>query len=292
MSNLNTVETSAIDPSAFIASVEADLNSLEQDAAVAPIQDEVVEPIQDEVVEPVKAKAKKASKAKTAPAKEVAQAEVVEVAAAHVPGVIRDLVGAVAPKDLKKKEKKIADEFAARIAFENAQPGLSGKMIPNLEAAQKKMANPGTAAIFCAIDIDPAFINREISAGSKFNVYGLQKVNDLVTGIGAGIIQNAINRAVLISMFNFKKAGVAFTGEAALAAVSDKIKVDKAIAKHLTRYTVSANTASTQKSSTMNALETLGIVSSNKLRGNAEVFSLTDTPQTRRLEEALMAIAA
>lgn len=266
----------AQDINAFLDQMEAATESVAAEAAAAPV-------VEAPKSVPAKAKAKK----EAAPAVIVAP-----VVIEHVAGVIRDLVTNVTPKAMKQKEKEISSEFASRIAFEEAQPGLSGKMVPNLEAAQKKMATPGTAAIFCAIDIDPTFINREIAAGSKFNVYGLQKVNDLVTGIGAGILQNAINRAVLMSMFNFKKAELPFTGEAALAAVSDKIKVDKAISKHLVRYTVSANTASTQKSSTMNALEVLGIVVSNKLRGNAEVFTLTDTPQTRRLEEVLMPIAA
>jgi hypothetical protein len=37
----------------------------------------------------------------------------------------------------------------------------------------------------------------------------------------------------------------------------------------------------------MNALEVLGIATSNMMRGAAEVFTLTDTPQTRRLQQVL-----
>jgi hypothetical protein len=159
-------------------------------------------------------------------------------------------------------------------------------MIPNLEAEEKKMATIGAAGIFLAMDIDPSFINREVSTGSKFNVYALQKVNDLIVALDGGFMQNAINRAIVTSLFNFRDAGVPFTGQAALCAVSDKIKADRAITKHLVRHTVSANTASTQKSSTMTALKTLGIVTNSGPRGQ-EVWTLTDTPATRRLEEVV-----
>lgn len=220
----------------------------------------------------------------------VAPAAVIEpIAIVHVEGDLKEMVERISSEDAGAMTKKIADSFSDRIAFEKLQPGLSSKMVPNLEAAATKMATIGTAAIFAAINVDPAFINREVATGSRFNVYGLQKVNDVVTGLGAGILQNAINRSILMSMFNFRAAGVPFTGNAALGAVSDKIKVDRAISKHLVRHTVSQSTASTQKSSSMNALEVLGIVTSNKLRGDAEVFTLTDTPQTRRLEKVLMA---
>lgn len=205
----------------------------------------------------------------------------------HVAGDLKEMVSNITEEVKVTKQAEVNAEFASRIAFEQAQPGLSSKMVPNLEAAQKKMATLGTAGIFCAIDIDPTFINREVSTGSRFNVYALQKINDLVTALDAGFLQNPINRAMLLSLFNFRDAGVPFNGDAALAAVSDKVKVERAIAKHLVRHTVSANTASTQKSQVVNALQVMGVVTSNKLRGKAEVFTLTDTPQTRRLEDVL-----
>lgn len=202
----------------------------------------------------------------------------------HVPGDLKVLKGNFTIEEKQAKKDEIIAEFTERKDFEKAQPGLSSKMIPNLEAEEKKMATIGAAGLFLAMDVDPSFINREVSTGSKFNVYALQKVNDLIVALDGGFMQNAINRAIVTSLFNFRDAGVPFTGQAALCAVSDKIKADRAITKHLVRHTVSANTASTQKSSTMTALKTLGIVTNSGPRGQ-EVWSLTDTPATRRLEE-------
>ncbi|SOC90031.1 hypothetical protein SAMN05216358_0050 [Rhizobium sp. AN5] len=214
------------------------------------------------------------------------QDEVELEAVEHVPGDLKTLKTNFTPEEKQAKKDEIVTEFTERKEFEKAQPGLSSKMIPNLEAEEKKMATIGAAGIFLAMDIDPSFINREVSTGSKFNVYALQKVNDLIVALDGGFMQNAINRAIVMSLFNFRDAGVPFTGQAALCAVSDKIKADRAIAKHLVRHTVSANTASTQKSSTMTALKTLGIVTNSGPRGQ-EVWTLTDTPATRRLEEVV-----
>lgn len=214
------------------------------------------------------------------------QEEVELEAVEHVPGDLKTLKTNFTAEEKQAKKDEIVTEFTERKDFEKAQPGLSSKMIPNLEAEEKKMATIGAAGIFLAMDIDPSFINREVSTGSKFNVYALQKVNDLIVALDGGFMQNAINRAIVQSLFNFRDAGIPFTGQAALCAVSDKIKADRAIAKHLVRHTVSANTASTQKSSTMTALKTLGIVTNSGPRGQ-EVWTLTDTPATRRLEEVV-----
>lgn len=209
----------------------------------------------------------------------------------RVEGVLKEMKAEFEPEAKEAKKVEIVMSFDDRIAFEKAQPGLSSKMIPNLEAEQKKMATIGAAGLFLAMDIDPGFINREVSTGSRFNVYALQKVNDLIVALDGGFMQNAINKAIVQSLFNFRDAGIPFTGNAALAAASDKVKADRAITKHLVRHTVSANTASTQKSSTMTALKTLGIVENSGTRGN-EVWTLTDTPATRRLEEIVRPKAA
>ncbi|MBY3231840.1 hypothetical protein [Rhizobium laguerreae] len=209
----------------------------------------------------------------------------------RVEGVLKEMKAEFEPEAKEAKKADIVMSFEDRIAFEKAQPGLSSKMVPNLEAEQKKMATIGAAGLFLAMDIDPGFINREVSTGSRFNVYALQKVNDLIVALDGGFMQNAINKAIVQSLFNFRDAGIPFTGNAALAAASDKVKADRAITKHLVRHTVSANTASTQKSSTMTALKTLGIVENTGTRGN-EVWTLTDTPATRRLEEIVRGKAA
>jgi hypothetical protein len=206
----------------------------------------------------------------------------------HVPGVLKDMASNITAQQITVMTDAVNAEFAGRIAFEQSMPTISSKMVPNLEAAQKRMTSESAVRAFCAMDIDPGFLNREVNTGTRFNVYALEKINDLVVGLTAGFVKNAINRAMLLSLFRFQEAGVPFTGSAAAAAVSDKIKIDRKTGALLTRHTASPSTAPTQKSQVMNSLQVLGIVTSNRLKGDNEVFTLTDTPQTRALKEALL----
>lgn len=259
-----------------------DLNNIDALAAQAEAELEELRKLEEQEKQ-AKAKAKKKAKAEEkAPA-----IEDEAIVVPHVPGELKDLMSNVPEAVLKQKQAEVIAAFETRIAFEQAQPSVSDKMIPNLKSCMASLASETGARLLAALDIDMGFVNREVAKGSRFNVYALQKVCDLVTAMTAGFMKNAVNRAVLKSMFICRDNEVAFNGDLALAAVSDKIRIEPRFAKHLTRHTVSQNTASTQKSSTMNALEALGIATSNKLRGAAEVFTLTDTPQTRRLQEVL-----
>lgn len=261
-----------------------DLNNIDALAAQAEAELEELRKLEEQEKQAkVKAKAKKKAKAEEkAPA-----IEDEAIVVPHVPGELKDLMSNVPEAVLKQKQAEVIAAFETRIAFEQAQPSVSDKMIPNLKSCMASLASETGARLLAALDIDMGFVNREVAKGSRFNVYALQKVCDLVTAMTAGFMKNAVNRAVLKSMFTCRDNEVAFNGDLALAAVSDKIRIEPRFAKHLTRHTVSQNTASTQKSSTMNALEALGIATSNKQRGAAEVFTLTDTPQTRRLQEVL-----
>ncbi len=201
------------------------------------------------------------------------------------------LVEAIAAVTDAQRDAKLVDIHAAfdeRVTFETmADPGNTN-ILKNLKGYRQKMALPGIAGILVATDVDPDFINRSLTSGKRFNVYGIDKLNDLLHGLNSGHFKNAINIAVMKSMFKFRAAGVKFTGLAALAAASDKVKVDKGMSGILVRHTVSASTAPTQSSSTMNALSVIGAVR-NTGSVKFPIWELTDAPVTKRLEELLAA---
>lgn len=272
-----------LDMNAFMAGVTGAASEIDKDATELAALEELAA---QEAAEKAKLEAE-ASAGQEQATEEPAGEDISDIEPVdHVPGDLKVMKGNFTLEEKEAKKAEVVAEFASRKEFEKAQPGCSSKMVPNLEAEEKKMATIGAAGLFLAMDIDPSFINREVSTGSRFNVYAFQKVNDLIVALDGGFMQNAINRAIVASLFNFRDTGIPFTGAAALAAASDKVKADRAMTKHLVRHTVSANTASTQKSSTMTALKTLGIVVNTGTRGQ-EVWQLTDTPQTRRLEEVV-----
>jgi hypothetical protein len=183
----------------------------------------------------------------------------------------------VTEEDKAQMLTRIGSEFDARAATEKAANPANTNIQDTLKKQAKKMALPGIAAMILATNVDPGVINRSIIEGKRFNVYAIDKLNDLLHGLNSGHFKNEINQAVMRSMFKFRKAGVAFTGLAALAAASDKVIVDNALKGLLIRHTVAAATAPTQSSSTMSALIAIGAVV-NKGSAKYPIYELTNAP--------------
>jgi hypothetical protein len=123
----------------------------------------------------------------------------------------------------------------------------------------------------------------------RYNVYAIQKYADLVAFSVRGDMMNAINNAVVRSMFRVLDAGLTWDMEAAKAACANRYPVkDAAIRGLLTRHTVDVKTAPTQSSSTMQALVTMGVV---KAEGSAKnpTYRFTDKPVVQKFRELLAA---
>lgn len=199
------------------------------------------------------------------------------------------LYAALSDQDKLDKAVSIGKAFDDRIAWLKTNKPNNTTQAPKLDNYRKKLALPSKAGVLLVSGTSEEFINRSISEGSIYNLYAIDKVIDFVNGLSGDRVKNAINRAIFKSMMNFKAEGIAFTGEMARAAASDKIRVqDKKAESLLMRHTVDAGTAPTQASSTMAALQTLGVVV-NKGSMRAPLYELVDTPVTRKLEGLLAA---
>lgn len=173
-----------------------------------------------------------------------------------------------------------------RAAFELANG--NDNIQKTIKKAREQLSLPSAGAILLACGVDEAFVNRSVHDGKRYNVYAFGKLADAVKALSDGAITNKINYAVMRSMFNARRAGVPFSIETAKAAASDKIRVsDAAVKAILIRHTVSATTAPTQASSTMQAMETLGLVTRSGHKN--PVFTFTDHPAVSKLETLLAA---
>lgn len=207
----------------------------------------------------------------------------------EAPADFTEILQAVEAEAVELTVAKLNLHYDVRSDFEKAKNGFNENIQDTLKKERARMTRPGLAAILAACDVDPSFVNREEHTGKRFNVYALGKINDVIYGVSSGgHFKNAINLAVMRSLFRARKAGIAFTGALAQAAASDKVSIDKAISAVLIRHTVSASTAPTQSSSTMNALEVLGIVT-NRGSDKYPLYELTDAPITRKIEQLLAA---
>lgn len=183
---------------------------------------------------------------------------------------------------------KLAAAFDERAAFERAKSATNENIQKTIAKGRAKLIEGRSVAVLLAACATPDFVMRSTSEGSAYNVYAIDKVADLVKALSSGVIGIAINRTIIKSLFQFAAANEPFTGDMARAAVSDKIRVQGAIAKLLVRHDVAPSTAPTQASSTMQALSTLGVVR-NVGTTRAPVYQLTEEPIVERMKEIAQA---
>jgi len=203
---------------------------------------------------------------------------------------LEQLLEAVEQVKVEAISKATGDALDNRADFEFAKNPDNENIQKTIKKARAQMVSWRAARLMAVAAVSPEFLNREIHGGARYNVYAIGKLADLIYGATGGAVKNAINLACLKSLFRFRKAGIVFTGEAARAAASNKLAktLDVAARGCLVSHDVSASTAPTQASSTMSALEILGIVKrSGTVR--APIYDLTDSPLTARFEEMMLA---
>lgn len=244
-----------------IAEVDTSIEVSEIEAAVAHL--EAIEEQSSEI------------EVSEAPADEVSEDEANELSWS-------DMLAAVSDEDVLAKRDAIAAEIDARRAFERSKAPDNENIHKTLKKAADTLTHLGSARVLCVVNVDPAVFNRQVHGGSAYNVYAILKVADLVQGLRGDKVRNAINLACLRSLIAFETAGVDFTGEMAKAAASDKVRVEPKARALLRSHTVSASTAPTQASSTMQALQTLGAVV-NVGSVKSPLYRMTEAPVAAEL---------
>ena len=182
----------------------------------------------------------------------------------------------------------LGESLTERDTFEANKDSSNANIVRTLKKVRSQVVTKAAARVMVACNVDPGFINRVQHDGSRYNVYAIGKFADIVKALTGGSVNNAINIAVMKSLFQFRASDVVFNMTMAKAAASDKIKVDSSVNKILVRHTVSASTAPTQASSTMQALTTLGIVTAAGSKRNP-TYTLTAHPVVKELEVLLAA---
>ena len=205
-----------------------------------------------------------------------------------------ELTGKLDPASVDLKVKDIALQVTQRDAFENDKSTITGKsnIHRTLKNVRSNLVRSHAARVMMAANVNEGFINRTLHDGSRYNVYALGKFADLVDALTGNTMSNAINIAIVRTMFAIKNAGLTFTKEIALAAASDKIRAPMMFRPYIVAHTVSASTAPTQASSTMQALETLGVV---KITGGTRKnpsYEICNNAQSKALEEVAESLAA
>lgn len=206
----------------------------------------------------------------------------------EVPALV-DVLADVSREDAEGMQKRVIASLDARGAHELLKNPDNTNIHKTIAKARNKLAvSLDPSRVLFAAAVDPEFMNRELSDGNRYNVYAIDKVQDFLNFLGGakGELSNAINIACTRSLFAFHKAGKPFTLETAKGAASKDYarSLDSAVKTLLISHTVARSTASTQSSSTMQALVTLGVVTTSGSRKNP-TYTIANTPLTKALEE-------
>lgn len=199
-------------------------------------------------------------------------------------GNFLDLVAGVDQAQAEAMGLSITTEFAERARFEKDANPANSNIQKTLAKLIRAYDGPNMRRALVVLGVSAGHINETELGTKRRNVYALDKIRDVIYGAVTGHLKNAINLACITSLFKLETAQVAFTGKVALACASDKVAVDAQLKSLLKRHTVAEATASTQASSTMTALEVLGVVKNTGTR-NFPIYVLQDTPLTRRLRD-------
>lgn len=203
---------------------------------------------------------------------------------------VEELMSAIPDAEADVMVRHLAWAVDDRAAFENVKNPDNANIHRTLKKLRHQVVTRRAARVMLAAGIDPSFINRQLHDGSRYNVYAIGKLGDLMDGLTGGNVDNAINRAVLWSLYKLSDAGMGFTMEVAKMCASraytGKDEASALARSHLTRHTVAATTAPTQASSTMQALTTLGVVQPMGSTKNP-TYKLLDTPVTRKLRQCV-----
>lgn len=210
------------------------------------------------------------------------------VDAANEPIDFQATLAAISDEDATVMAHRAVKAIDERADFEHVKDPDNTKIQGTLKKVRATLTSLDAARVLIATNVDPVVFNRVIHEGARYNVYAMGKLADAIRGVSVGAVSNAINLACMKSLFRFRAAGAVFTHDMAKCAASDKIRVERAVNEMLVRHTVSASTAPTQASSTMQALETLGIVARTG-GGKNPTFTLTANPIVDRLQKALAA---
>ena len=181
----------------------------------------------------------------------------------------------------------------ARKAYENDKNASNDSIQKTLNAIRKTCEREAIASVMLASNVDSSFINKSERTSNRFNVYAAEKVANVAQAIAKAATLNHYSLAILRAASALKKAELKLTHADAVAAcsldVAHKDKSRAAIIKS-SRYAkhVAANTASTQSSSSINALQAFSVFTESRDEANHVCYSLNENETV----SALLALAA
>jgi len=156
----------------------------------------------------------------------------------------------------------VAAAIVARKSYETEQNPENTNIQKTLDGLAADFAHVDVCKFMHAASVDANFINRQERKNKRFNVYSAQKVANVARAAAAAESLNAYSATLLRTAIALTRAELSMTHRDAHSALCLDLKVDAAKAQHIVRYgkNIASNTADTQSSSSINALQMFNVL--------------------------------
>lgn len=157
---------------------------------------------------------------------------------------------------------EVAASIATRAAYELEQNPTNENIQKTLKGLAEDFAHVDVCKFMHAASVDANFINRQERKNKRFNVYSAQKVANVARAAAAAETLNAYSATLLRTAIALTRADLSMTHRDAHSALCLDLKVDVSKAQHIVRYgkNIASNTADTQSSSSINALQMFNVL--------------------------------
>jgi hypothetical protein len=182
----------------------------------------------------------------------------------------------------KVKENTFAKDFAQAIetrkAYEVEKNAQCESILLKLNNLRDNMTHE-TIAEFCAkTHLNANFINRQERKNARFNIYSADKVANIARASVKAAMLNHYTLAIIRAALALESADLIMTQRDAESACSLDLSTDKEREKLIKsckyQRNVAANTASTQASSSINALQEYSVLIETRDTSNNRVYKL------------------
>lgn len=178
----------------------------------------------------------------------------------------------------------------ARVSYESSKNAANDSIQTTLAKFRKSVSHDDIVKAFVNANVDSSFINRSERVNARLNVYCAEKVANIARTIASVESLNHYTLAIFKSTLALNDADKLLNHKSACAACSLNCDCDAATLKLLKRYEkhVAANTASTQSSSSINALLIFNVLEETRDDSNAIAYRVNrKSAATKQLAKAL-----
>jgi hypothetical protein len=172
---------------------------------------------------------------------------------------------------------QINTQIDARAAFERAKNASNDSMQDTLKAIRASLSHDSIASVLIASNVNVALINHAERINARMNVYAIEKIANVARFIAKANSLNHYTLAIFKSALALEASERVMTHKDAVCACSASVKHTDSKREHVlksTRYAkhTSANTASTQASSSINALQAFDVLIESRDDSNAVTY--------------------